>query len=287
MIDARDTALIFEGGGMRNSYTAPAVTKLLKEEVEFGWVGGVSAGATLTLSFVSRDAERAKWSFTDVAEHPEFGGIRSFLRGSGYLNSDFLYEGTEKFNPLDFDTFATTKEEVHIEATRADTGETVVWNRDDLKELHQITIAVRASSTLPIIMPYTIIDGLPYVDGALGSSGGLVIDAAQRAGYEKFLVIATRPRDYIKPPAARPRLMRGILRRYPKVADAVLGRPELYNAAKQRLLDLEAEQKAYIFFPENMGVESTERNPEKLRQNFAVGTEQVEREWPKWKEFLS
>ena len=32
MIDARDTALIFEGGGTRNTYTAPVVEKLVAED---------------------------------------------------------------------------------------------------------------------------------------------------------------------------------------------------------------------------------------------------------------
>lgn len=287
MIDASDTALIFEGGGMRNSYTAPAVVKLIEEDVQFGWVGGVSAGATHTLSFASRDAERAAWSFTEIAEHKEFGGLRSLVRGQGLLNSEFIYETSSEIKPIDLDTFATTTEEIHIEATRADTGETVVWNRSDLTGLDSISVAVQASSTLPVIMPYTIIDGTPYVDGALGSSGGLLIDAAQRAGYDKFLVVATRPRDYVKPPASRPKVMRRILRRYPAVADAVLGRPDLYNAAKRTLLDLESAGKAQVFFPDNMMVESTEMKAEKLRANYAAGQSQVEREWPQWEAFLS
>ena len=33
MIDAKDTALVIEGGGMRNSYTAACIVKLLQEEV--------------------------------------------------------------------------------------------------------------------------------------------------------------------------------------------------------------------------------------------------------------
>ncbi|WP_165164427.1 patatin family protein [Corynebacterium qintianiae] len=287
MIDARDTALIIEGGGMRNSYTAPAIVKLIEQKVQFGWVGGVSAGSTHTLSFASRDTERAKWAFTDLATHPEFGGWRSFVRGTGLLNSDFIYEGSAQVRPLDFDTFASTTEEIHIEATRADTGETVVWNRADLAEVDSITLAVRASSTLPVIMPITLIDGVPYVDGALGSSGGLLIDAAQRAGYEKFLVLATRPRDYTKPVPSRPGVIKRVFRRHPAVAEAVLGRPELYNAAKQTMLDLEQAGQAYIFFPENMMVESTERNVAKLNANYAAGEEQVEREWPQWREFLA
>ena len=286
MIDARDTALIIEGGGMRNSYTAPAIVKLVEEGVQFGWVGGVSAGATHTLCYASRDVDRAKWSFTELAAHPEFGGWRWFVRGKGLLHSDFIYDGSAKVKPLDFDTFSTTTEELHIEATRADTGETVVWNRADLAEIDSLTLAVRASSTLPVIMPLTVIDGVPYVDGALGSSGGLLIDAARRAGYEKFLVLATRPRDYVKEAPSRQKLLRRVLRRHPAVVDAMMGRPDLYNAAKRTMLELEAAGQAQIFFPDNMLVESTEMAVDKLNANYAAGARQVAREWPAWQDFL-
>ena len=50
MIDARDTALIIEGGGMRNSYTAPAIVKFIENNVQFGWVGGVSAGSVTAVA---------------------------------------------------------------------------------------------------------------------------------------------------------------------------------------------------------------------------------------------
>ena len=42
-IDASDVALVLEGGGMRNSYTAPCIEVLLRHGVDVGWVGGISA----------------------------------------------------------------------------------------------------------------------------------------------------------------------------------------------------------------------------------------------------
>lgn len=44
LIDATDTALLIEGGGMRCSYTAAAVDYLMGNGVQFGWVGGISGG---------------------------------------------------------------------------------------------------------------------------------------------------------------------------------------------------------------------------------------------------
>ena len=77
MIDARNTALVIEGGGTRNSYTAPAIMKLIEEEVQFGWVGGVSAGAIHAINLLSGDAQRTEEAFTTFMGHPKIGGLRS------------------------------------------------------------------------------------------------------------------------------------------------------------------------------------------------------------------
>ena len=87
MIDASNTALVIEGGGMRNSYTAACIVKLIQENVTFGWVGGVSAGASHTVNYLSHDAKRAEESFTDFVNNPSFGGVGSLVRGNGYFLS--------------------------------------------------------------------------------------------------------------------------------------------------------------------------------------------------------
>ena len=55
-----DTALIFEGGGMRGSFSAGVVTALLDGEVHCDWVGGISAGSSCLVNYVARDTERAE-----------------------------------------------------------------------------------------------------------------------------------------------------------------------------------------------------------------------------------
>lgn len=287
LIDARDVALIFEGGGTRNSYTAPVVEKLLAHNVQFGWVGGVSAGASHVLNFASRDAERSEKSFTDFVGSREFGGWRTVVRGKGLLNGEFIYEGYEQKLPFDLETFLKTEEQVHIEAVRADTGETVVYTRENLRTIEDINIAARTSSTMPLVMKMREVDGVPYVDGALGTSGGILIQAAKDAGYSRFLVVLTRPRDYVKPSEKRERALRRLLRKSPKVVDAMVARPAVYNEARAEVMRQEAAGNAYVFYPEHMGVESTEMRVEKLKANYAAGADQVEREWPAIRDFLT
>ena len=79
----KDIALIFEGGGMRGSYTAGILANLLKNEIYIDYVAGISAGSSHTVNYLARDIERAKRSFTDIVLDPRFGGWRSFLQGEG------------------------------------------------------------------------------------------------------------------------------------------------------------------------------------------------------------
>ncbi|WIM68467.1 patatin family protein [Corynebacterium breve] len=286
MIDARDTALVIEGGGMRNSYTAGAIARFIEKDVQFGWVGGVSAGSSHLCSLLSRDADRAKKAFTSFAGHPEFGGWQSLLRGTGYFNAEFIYENSDEALPFDFATFQSNPAELHIDGCRADTGETVSWTRKDIEKKQDILVRVRASSTMPLIMPMRVIDGAPFVDGALGESGGLLIGAAERAGFSKFAVLTSRTRDYWKSEVKRPETIRRLFRKYPAVAQAQIDRPARYNASKQRIIDLEESGKAKVFFPETMPVDVGERNVSKLLVAYNLGLDQIDREWESWMQFL-
>ncbi|MFR0708147.1 MAG: patatin-like phospholipase family protein, partial [Eggerthella lenta] len=47
-----DVALVFEGGGMRNSYSAGAIGVMLEQGLFFDDVYGLSAGATNAIDYV-------------------------------------------------------------------------------------------------------------------------------------------------------------------------------------------------------------------------------------------
>lgn len=272
---------------MRASYTAPVAVRFLQEGVRFGWVGGISAGASHTANFLGGNVWRTRHSFTDFAAEREFGGWGSMARGRGYFNAAYIYEGSEKDMPYDFSAFESNPADMHIEALRADTGDTVAWNRGDIHDAGELMVRVRASSTIPGIMVPPRIDGHEYVDGAMGTSGGLLIDAAERAGYSKFAVILSRPRDYRKSDVSRPRAMRGLLRSRPAVAEAMITRPARYNASKDRILELQRKGRAKVFFPDSMPVTTGERSVPRLASSYREGERQMAKEWGGWREFLA
>lgn len=288
-VHAPRVALVIEGGGMRNSYTAACIHELVRHGVSFGWVGGVSAGASHLVNFLSHDAERAKRAFVEFGSHPKTGGLRSFLRGNGFFNAEYIYEiagNPDSDLPLDYDAFRANPTPYRIAAFRADTGETVYWGREDIDDLASLMRKVRASSTLPGLMPTPFVDGVPYVDGAIGTSGGIVTEAAEADGFDRFLVLCTRGRDYERTSQPSEQLVRRWFRNFPAVAEAIITRHERYNASRAYLRELERDGRAMVFYPDAMRVENRERNLAKLQRSYADGLAQTQREWPSWMEFL-
>lgn len=283
------TALILEGGGMRNAYTAACITELINNNIEFGWVGGVSAGATHTANFLSHDAARARQSFVGLSKDPNIGGWGSLLRGEGYFRSEYIYNElpvTVDQYAFDYETFSSNPTQYRIGAIYADTGETVYFSREDNTGFEVLMNQVRASSTMPFFMPVTYIDGRPLVDGALGESGGIPLKVAEQDGFDKFLVILSRPRDYFKKPIRNPRALRRVFKKHPKVAEALISRPARYNATKNKLLALEAKGKAKIFFPTDLTIGSRETSAAKVEQAYNLGLKQTKAEWDSWMDFL-
>ncbi len=284
-----DVALIFEGGGMRASYTAAVVATLLAQGIHFDWVAGISAGASNTVNYVSRDPQRARASFVDFAADPKFGNLSTFVRGQGLFNAAYIYEqtaGPDQALPFDYERFRANPASVRIGSFECDTGRTVYWTQDDLATLPDLMRRVRASSTMPLIMPPVQLDGHVYVDGALGPSGGIALDAAKADGFTKFFVVLTQERAYTKGPTRYPGVYRRWFRRYPAVADALDARHRHYNATREELFDLEGSGDALLFVPDHMAVHNGTRDVARLQASFEAGLAQAERDVPRWREFL-
>lgn len=284
-----DVALIFEGGGMRAAYTAAVVDVLLAEGIHFDWVAGISAGSSNLANYVSRDPWRAKASFVEFAADPNFGDWRTFLRGKGMFNAEYIYEHTSEPGqalPLDFATFTANPARVRIGAFECDTGRQVYWTKQDVPTLTDLVKRVRASSTMPLVMPKVFLGDHVYVDGALGPSGGIALDAAQADGFTKFFVVLTQERGYRKSRPASPLVFNNYFRRYPAAAQALNQRHLNYNRTREELFDLESSGQAYLFVPERMEIANGTRSVTALQAAFDRGRDQARREVPAWREFL-
>ncbi len=282
-----DTALIFEGGGLRASYTAAVVQLLLKNNLYFDNVYGVSAGSSHSCNYISRDIKRAKDSFVGFVEDPNFGNWDTFLAHKGYFNAEYIYEesgkpsGKLRFN---ITAFLENPAKITISAFRRDTGETVYWTKKNLNTLGTLMRRVRASSSLPIFMPPPEVDGYVCYDGGLGEGAGLMLPKAKADGFEKFFIVRTRPRGYRKKPGDSPFSLLFPKRKYLRLAFNT--RNERYNAIADEIDELEAAGKAYVFYADDITAKSATTDIKVLEENFAKGYQKGLEELPKWFEFL-
>lgn len=283
------TALVFEGGGTRASGTAPMVVALLRAGIVFPHVSGISAGSSHTANYLGGNAQRAKESWVDFLADPHVGGLDTFMRGKGYFNTEYIYEqtgGDDQALPYDFDHFAQHPAALRIGGYRVSDGQMVYWDRASIGSKADLMRKVRASSSMPGLMPQTEVDGEMYVDGALGPSGGIPLDAAMADGYENFVVVLTRPREYVKKAPKRPQFYRSYFRAAPAVAEGLIARAANYNRTRDQLFELERAGRAFVYAPEHMTVSNHEKNVAKLQANYDAGAEQTARVMPRLREFL-
>ncbi len=284
-----DIALIFEGGGMRASYTSGAVNVLLENKLHFDHVYGLSAGSSNAVNYLSRDIWRTKVSFTDIVDDPRFGGWGTWLARKGLFSADYIYQESCRPGcklPFDFETFANNPAKITVQGFERDTGNTLYWPKDQMPTLNDLMVRVQASSSLPIVMPPPLVDGSRCYDGGLGVGAGLMLPRAIEDGFERFFVVCTRPRGYRKGENTSPVLDAFFWRR-PYVREALHRRPREYNRQLDLLDKLEKEGRAYVFYADEQMVDSGERNLEKLRDNYRKGYAQAQRELPGWAKFLN
>lgn len=283
----KDTALIFEGGGMRASYTAGFLNNLLENEIYFDYVAGISAGSSHSVNYLSRDINRAKQSFVDLVLDPNFGGWQSFLRGEGYFRAQYIYEQTPYPNaslPFNFEAFRANPAQLRIGAFNRDRGELVYYTKDDIQNVEDLMKIVRSSSSMPILMPPTHFKDQYFVDG--GIAGGIALDIAKKDGMKKYFVVLSREKGYRKKPPKFRRAFKTYYRKYPCVVDAMLKRHVTYNQTLDELEQLESEGKAFLVYPEKMPVTNRETNFKKLSKSYELGYAQGRRDLQKWRAFL-
>ena len=285
----QDIALVFEGGGMRASYSSAVVNMFLENGIFFDNVYGVSAGSSCAVNYLSRDTWRTKASFTDLADDPQFGGVRSFVSHNGIFNARYIYQDAGKPEgclPFDFKTFVRNPAKLTISGFNRDTGDTLYWTRNALGSLDDLMIRVRASSSLPLAMPAPKVGSQWCYDGGLGEGSGIMIPRAKRDGFERYFVVCTRPKGYRKTDK-RNAFINACFWRRPHVRRALAIRAKQYNEQLDELVRLEKTGQAYVFYAQEQGVGSGERDVDLLRANYERAYAQSQQEIETWLAFLN
>lgn len=261
------TGLVLEGGGTRGIYTAGVLDVFLEHEISFDGVIGVSAGAIHGCSFVSGQKGRSIRYYKRYSNDPRFMGIRSWIKTGDFIGADFCYhELPEKLDIYENDAFLKASTKFYAVCTDIETGKP---EYHQFADMFQEIDYLRASASLPYFSRIVEIEGRKYLDG--GCSDSVPVEAFQKMGYEKNIIILTRPAGYRKKPES-PALSSIFYGKYPEFSDLLKKRYQYYNECMEKIQQMEKEGSVFVIRPHSaLNIGRLENNPEKTQEIYDVG----------------
>ena len=248
------TGLLLEGGAMRGLYTAAVLDVWMQNNILFDGIMGVSAGALFGMNYKSKQPGRVLRYNKKYAGDKNYMGLYSLLTTGDIMNRDFCFRRiVHELDPVDFDTYRRSKEEFYAVVTNMETGQAEYIKIDDLRNADQIE----------------------YLRGGIADS--IPIDKMLSFGYDRVVVVLTRPEHYRKKKtnALMPKLY---YRKYPALAEAINNRYLVYNRKLEKVNELEKAQKAFVLRPSRLvPIKRLEKDPEKMQEMYNLGREDAAR----------
>ncbi len=277
--------LVMEGGSMRGMFTCGVLDVFMENGINFDGAIGVSAGAVFGCNFKSGQIGRAIRYNKKYCGDPRYCSLRSLIKTGDLFGADFCYhEIPDVLDPFDSAAFRRNPMEFYTVATNVETGEPVYHlctdgGPDDI-------IRMRASASMPVVSRPVEIDGLTLLDGGIVDS--IPYAYMEQLGYNRNVIILTQPIDYIKRKNPAVPLIRVLLRRYPKIAEAMAVRHLMYNRQTEEVKVREASGEAFVIRPpEPLKIGKVENNPEVLERVYQTGRIEAEKRMSALRAFLA
>jgi len=261
--------LILEGGGMRGIYTAGVLDFFMDKEIWFSDCYGVSAGACHLCSYLSGQRGRSYRIGVNYLDMKQYCGGWSLLRTGDLFGVDMNYSLIPNYlDPYDFDAAGKYEGRAFAVATNIKTGKPAYL---PLKDMRKDIIAVRASSSLPLVSRNVKIDGELYLDG--GISDPIPVRKSMRDGNRKNVVIMTKEEGYVREPVGGLlALLKTRYLHYPKVYELMRERHLSYNATVQYIEEKQRDGELFVIRPkQKSGVGRIEKDREKMKALYEEG----------------
>ena len=278
------TGLILEGGAMRGMFTAGVIDVMMEAGIVFDGVIGVSAGAAFGCNYKSRQIGRVIRYNTRFCQDKRYGGFRVLLKTGDYYSREFCYEEVPlRHDIFDFDAFESNPMEFHVVCTDVETGKPVYHLYGDRTD-HAFEW-IRASASMPLVSRIVEIDGAKLLDGGIADS--VPVQYFESIGYDRNIVVLTRPEGYRKKKDSLLPLMKLKYKAYPKLVETMANRHVEYNDTLDYIARRERVGGLLVIRPEApLPVKRTEKDPEKLRQAYEIGHRTAARRIEEIKRYL-
>lgn len=277
--------LVLEGGAMRGMYTAGVLDVFMDNNIHFDGIIGVSAGALFGPNYFSKQRGRVIRYNKRFCKDRRYMSLINFVLTGNAINKKFaFYDVTTKYDIFDNETFMKNNTGYYVTATNVETGEAEYLEvKDILKDMEML----RATSAIPLVSKMVKINDKKYLDG--GVSDSIPVDKCKKLGYEKIVVVLTRPIEYRKEVLSSKKLKLVNLRykKYPNLIKTMENRHKEYNKTIEKIIDMENKKEIYVIRPsESINVKVIERDPEMLQDVYELGIRDAKRNIKNLKKYL-
>ena len=271
------TCVIDVGGGNRGIYAAGIFDRFIDEGITFDAGIGISAGSANIASYCAGQKGRNYSFYTEYSQRKEYMSLSNLIKDGSYIDMDYLYgtlTNSDGENPLDYEALASNPMDYFIVATNAETGKAKYFSKEDLAQDDYEPL--KASCSIPVVCKPCVIDDVPYFDGA--ASDPVPVQTALNMGYEKIVLILSRPVEQKRVATGDETMAVNILFKYPEAAKAFANRSKKYNEGVALARELEKEGKAIIISPSSIaGMKTLTKNPNQLDILYKRGYEDGEK----------
>ena len=111
-----------------------------------------------------------------------------------------------------------------------------------------------------------------YLDGGIADS--IPVFKCKEMGYDKVIVVLTRPLEYRKKPyhEALIKLMSLRYKKYPKFIECLKNCYKMYNEVVEKIIEMEKSKEIFVIRPsESINVKVIERNKNNLQSVYDLG----------------
>lgn len=277
------TALVLEGGAMRGLFTAGVLDVFLDEHIQVDGMVTVSAGALFGVNFPSQQRGRVLRYNLKYLNDKRYMGLHSLLTTGNVVNRDFaFYELPFTLDPFDQNQFAQSNIDFWVTLTNVETGEAEYIKINDAFAQME---ALRATSAMPMVSKMVEVDGQRYLDGGIADS--IPLQKTLALGYDKIILVLTRPLDYHKKPSST-FLFKLLYRKFPKLCERWANRYAEYNQAVERVIELEKQGKIFVIRPSvDLQISRLEKDPTKVQAMYDLGISDAKKQIQALKDYLA
>jgi len=280
----KNSCIVLEGGGLRGAFTSGVLEYFLEEELNFDRVIGVSAGACVGASYLSKQKGRNRKVNVEYPSDKRYMGFRHLFTTGSYFNMKFVFgELPTKLVPFDEKAFFKSPAEFDVITTSLDSGDSVIFGKKEIANIGVDKVLI-ASSSIPLLSKPVDIGGHLFFDG--GVSNSIPVKYAL-SKHLKAVVVLTRPRGYRKKEMKNSLPFKLAFRKHPEFLTTLLNRNSEYNKTLDFCEQMEREGKLFIIAPlPEFSIGRTEQSLEKRMNLYNHGYTLIRKEFKNLQLFL-